>query len=348
MARTHGRVYSRFWPDLSTIPGMAQRAYLFLISQSDLSQAGVLPLRLRRWAQLAPDVTPDSLRADLAILERAWYVVVDDDTEEVLVRTYIRNDQVYRQPNVMLRAVEDSKQIASSRIKVVLLQELDRIPLDELSPEVKNGKSQRGAIEGSIAEMRKVLSEGSQAGPGTLPGTLREGFPEPLPEPFANGSGNPSRTPAEGLPEPPTRVRARVAPSPIPRTPVPVSVAASAPTCDQDVLDVEVEDADPPARNPIPVLVGAYVDAYKANGGIPTEAVIKACGKNVKRLVEVDAIEPPVILLAAQRAGAARSKDLDRYLGDAQQRYGQTQSRDAMRAHWYERAAQLDAKRDQQ
>ena len=228
MARTHGRIYSRIWDDdFAALTVDAQRAYLFLISQSDLTQAGVLGLRLKRWARLAMNSTADSIRADLAELEQARYIVVDDDTEEVLVRTFIRNDQVYRQPNVMLRAVEDCREITSARIKATMLAELDRIPLDELSSEMKNGKSARSVGEGAIATMRKVLSDGIQPEPA---------MPEGVSEPIANPSGNPSlnppgtlpATPAAGFPEPTTRTRdapprAPVAPNPDPRSPVPRS-----------------------------------------------------------------------------------------------------------------------------
>ena len=45
---------------------------------------------------------------DLAVLEAARFVLVDENTEEVLVRTFMRNDKVYRQPNVFQSVVEQS------------------------------------------------------------------------------------------------------------------------------------------------------------------------------------------------------------------------------------------------
>lgn len=78
---------------------------------------------------------------------------------------------------------------------------------------------------------------------------------------------------------------------------------------------------EPGPGNPVQTLVGAYADAVKAAGGIPTRQRLGATGKNIKRLITEDRIPLPVLLLAVQRAGTAKSLDLDRFLGDVQQTY---------------------------
>lgn len=123
-----------------------------------------------------------------------------------------------------------------------------------------------------------------------------------------------------------------------------------------DVIDAElIEDELPlnlpalPARepNPIQVLVGAYVAAVEADGGIPTKAQRAAIGSNVKRLIEQDRIELPIILVAVQRAAAKRSRTVDPFLGDLKSKWDGNQiNRDAMRAHWYEVAAVMDLRKD--
>jgi hypothetical protein len=99
-------------------------------------------------------------------------------------------------------------------------------------------------------------------------------------------------------------------------------------------LDLGIDPAQAPGPSPAQALVGAYADAYRASGGRPTKAVLGACGKNVKRLIDQDHIDPPVLLQAVKRAGAARSKDLDRHLGEAQQAYGRPAARKAMFDAW--------------
>lgn len=80
-------------------------------------------------------------------------------------------------------------------------------------------------------------------------------------------------------------------------------------------------DDEPGPGNPVQTLVGAYADAIKSAGGIPTSRRLKATGKNVKRLITEDHIPLPILLVAVQRAGTAKSLDLDRFLGDVQQTY---------------------------
>jgi len=135
MARTHGRTATAIWsdPDFITLSEGAQRMYLFLCSQSDLSHAGLVPLRGRRWAKKAAEMSPGTVQDRLDELSRTRYIVVDEDTEEVLIRTFVRNDGVYKQPKVMLRMREDARQIESPRLRAAFRAELDRLPLDELS-----------------------------------------------------------------------------------------------------------------------------------------------------------------------------------------------------------------------
>lgn len=172
MARRHANILTRIWndEDFVALTGDAQRFYLFLISQGDLNFAGVIPLRPARWATKASDATPAKVRKGLAALKLARYIVTDETTEELLVRTYVRNSEIWKQPNVMRRMAEDTAHIESPALMNVLRDELCRLPLDELSNESKDGKP----------SLRKVIQEivdgliHTDTHRGTLPETLPE------------------------------------------------------------------------------------------------------------------------------------------------------------------------------
>lgn len=93
-----GRSYSRFkleaWtqPEWRALTSSAQRLYMLLLTQPTLTAAGCLPRQPRKWAQLAADTTVESIEQALAELAEARYVLLDDDTEEVLIRTFIHHD----------------------------------------------------------------------------------------------------------------------------------------------------------------------------------------------------------------------------------------------------------------
>lgn len=204
MARSHGRIYTVIWidPDFLALTPTAQRLYLFLLTQPDLNQAGLVALRTRRWSRAAQGLTVDSLAADLAELEVARFVLVDEDTEEVLLRTFVRNDGVHRQPNVMRRMGEDAVEIASPQLRQGLLDELLALDLSELSDE----PTARGGL--SVRAVARTVIEGFREG-------FAKGSGEGLPEGFTERS-----------PRPPTRDRPPAAPSPIPQSPVPPTAAA--------------------------------------------------------------------------------------------------------------------------
>ncbi|MFJ2630902.1 hypothetical protein ACIO6U_02920 [Streptomyces sp. NPDC087422] len=204
MARGHGRILTSIWEDADflALDERGQRLYLFLISQPNLNHAGLLDLTLRRWARKASGLTVAELEERIAELAKARFVVVDEGTEELLIRSFVRNDGVWRMPKVMGAMVSGALEISSPALRRALLDEMGRVPLDELSAEPTKtargeGPSIRSQIEGHIE-------------------TLRRAFGNPTPDPTEGGSTAPSEppsetpsdTPAEGGPKGSTRGRA--------------------------------------------------------------------------------------------------------------------------------------------
>ena len=181
MARGHGRILTSIWDDTDflALDEREQRLYLFLISQPNLNHAGLLDLTLRRWSRKARGLTSAELEKLLQRLEETRFIVMDEDTEELLIRSFIRNDGVWKQPKVMGAMVAGAMEISSRRLRKALLAEVDRIPLEELS----NEPGARGL------SIRTQVSEHIDA--------LRKAFDEPDPTPTGGGSTTPSGTPSE-------------------------------------------------------------------------------------------------------------------------------------------------------
>lgn len=95
MARTYGKLFTTMWRPESEYRLLTvgeQWLYEALISQPDLSHAGVIAYRPARWARLAANTTPESVIKLVEMLTEKRYLLVDMDTEEVLLRTFIRHD----------------------------------------------------------------------------------------------------------------------------------------------------------------------------------------------------------------------------------------------------------------
>lgn len=194
MARTYAAVLTSIWgdPDFRKVSAESQRLYLFLLSQQNLNQVGLIPVTLKRWAQSAPGISPADIEKQLRELDAKRYVVFDDDTDEVLVRTYIRNSGSWRQPLIVAAMAGAATGIESVRVRRALLAELDRIPLDDLDDKVsaRSGMSTRQQVETRLVAVREVvgndlptsdISDGETDAKGYVEGYAkpsREGMPK--------------------------------------------------------------------------------------------------------------------------------------------------------------------------
>lgn len=105
MARSYAKLLVEIWDptgDFRDLTEGAQRLYMMLISHPQLTAAGVIPLQSRRWAGTAKDLTERKVERYLAELEAhpSRKVLIDRDTEEVLVRAFIRRDGGANNPNI--------------------------------------------------------------------------------------------------------------------------------------------------------------------------------------------------------------------------------------------------------
>lgn len=186
MPRTEARVLNSIWRDRDflALPPGAQRLYVFLLSQDDLSYCGVMPLRPQRWASKAAGLTLHDVEMDLKALACSppRFVLPDHDTGELMVRSLMRRDGIWRQPNLLKLARESAASVESAVIRGVMLRELRRLPLDETpSAQVKT----------LVADFIQDLEQGT-AYPAAYPSPdpsanpSDEGTPDPDGDPTAN------------------------------------------------------------------------------------------------------------------------------------------------------------------
>ena len=154
MGRPYAKLYRDIWtdPDFTSLPMAAQYVYLFLVSQPNLNAAGVLPLQPRRWAFIATQMKPSDFENELAILDDRKYVLADYDSEELLVRTFIRNDGLWRIPNTLNAVLRDAGSGASPGLRLALAAELALLPVDEL-----DGK-RAASMKAQVSRVRSTLS----------------------------------------------------------------------------------------------------------------------------------------------------------------------------------------------
>lgn len=143
MANAGGFIDESIWRDgdFRALPRTAQATYTQLLSQKELDRAGLLPLQITKWAKACNSMSVDELWADLKVLQAARFVCIDEDTDELLVRSYMRRSNVIKQPNLLKNALKCAGMAASDWLRHELAVELRRmgrkdtvVVADEIDP----------------------------------------------------------------------------------------------------------------------------------------------------------------------------------------------------------------------
>lgn len=130
MAREFGQLDAAAWredEDWRRLPADGQWLYGLLISQGDFTAAGVLNLAVNRWRHMCADMTEERFAAAMAVLEDRRYIVVDTDTEELLVRSFARRKTQWSNPKRVGALRSAVAQMHSSTLRQALADELARI-----------------------------------------------------------------------------------------------------------------------------------------------------------------------------------------------------------------------------
>ena len=107
-------------PDFVALDASAQRLYLLLISQHDITHVGLLPLMPTRWANLAADTPTVDVTLALRVLEDAGFIATDEQTGELLVRTYLVHDGAHKLTNGVKSLVNAHGRVFSPRLRNII------------------------------------------------------------------------------------------------------------------------------------------------------------------------------------------------------------------------------------
>ncbi len=129
MAREHARI----WLDINAdddfekLPFDAQGFYTRVILTLDLNWCGVGDWRPRKLTSKAPDLPFARIQEAAWHLEDGRYCLFDLDTEEVLARSYIRRDELLRNPKMAAAVVKAYGDTASKVLRAAIVTEIRRV-----------------------------------------------------------------------------------------------------------------------------------------------------------------------------------------------------------------------------
>lgn len=131
MARNHARLLVSLWndPDWLALTSHQHDVYAALLTTHDLSWCGVAPLLPQRLVAWAADLTLRKVQAALEVLASevaGRFLVIDPATAEILIRSYVRHDDLLKQPNVTKAMVRSIPKVRSKIIQQAITVELGR------------------------------------------------------------------------------------------------------------------------------------------------------------------------------------------------------------------------------
>lgn len=129
MARNYAQIQTGIWTndDILDLNMTEQWLYLHLVTHGKLSYCGTMDWRPKRIPPMAHGLTLGEVTDAAEVLRAKRYIIVDDDTEEVLVRSFLRNDGLLKQRNMGGAVANAYKDVGSRQLRGVIIHELRRL-----------------------------------------------------------------------------------------------------------------------------------------------------------------------------------------------------------------------------
>lgn len=139
--RDFAQIKLSIWNDDSflDLSNNAQLLYFVLISHPTMNRAGVGTWHAGRLSGLCSSWSRPVVESAARELVDGLFIVIDEDTDEFLVRTFVRHDGLMKQRNLATTMAREFAAVGSRTIKGVVVWELRR--LHEEHPEFKGWES---------------------------------------------------------------------------------------------------------------------------------------------------------------------------------------------------------------
>lgn len=129
MARDRANINTNIWVDNDWrgLDDDEQRLYMLLMTHPTLSYAGVADWRPGRLAAMSRSGSRERVELAAKGLQSQRFVFIDDDTEEILIRSFLRHDGLLKQPKLAVSMANAFGSIASNEVRMVVVHELKRL-----------------------------------------------------------------------------------------------------------------------------------------------------------------------------------------------------------------------------
>lgn len=161
MAREKASINLEVWADTSfrDLTAPAQGLYFKLMSHPKLDYCGVVEFHPGRLAALSKEQTVDDVMLAASELSEAFWIVIDQDTDEVMVRGYLRHDGVLRQPRLAVSCALAYSAVASNKIRAVIVHEIQRFKRENPDLPAWEKPQMRTLLKQESVDVRDTVTE---------------------------------------------------------------------------------------------------------------------------------------------------------------------------------------------
>ena len=172
MARKYAQIQTDIWTndDILDLTMTEQWLYLHLVTHGKLNYCGAMDWRPKRIPPMAHGLTLGEIKDATEVLQAKRYIIIDEDTEEVLVRSFIRNDGLLKQRNMGGAVASAYKDVGSRELRGVIIHELRRLHTE--NPEWKSWEFLTEHLQ-----MRSINPWETETEP--IPSPIQDGTQEP-------------------------------------------------------------------------------------------------------------------------------------------------------------------------
>lgn len=179
MAREHARIWLDINDDEDFCDLTPQAQWLYtriILTEPTLNYCGVADWRPQRLTGRARGLTVPFILTTAAELEARNYLLFDLGTEEVLARSYVRRDELLRNPKMAATVIKAYPAVASKVLRAAVITEVQRI--HEKNPEYSSWRH-KDTAEG-LARMlsKRALQPGDYTHQITIPDPVENTYPD--------------------------------------------------------------------------------------------------------------------------------------------------------------------------
>ena len=129
MANDHARIRRDIWADTDwrRLTSSAQWLYIHLLTNRTLTFVGIGDWRPNRIAALTADLSAADVDIFAGELIRERFILPDLETEEVLIRSWVKHDGLLKSPNMTKALIKAHEGTASNVLRAVVIDQLTRL-----------------------------------------------------------------------------------------------------------------------------------------------------------------------------------------------------------------------------